>query len=151
MIEWNFTSGEAPSSSKPRKKGAFPPQLIDGARQPPLELVLEKAAAIAREQPVISQLHRLGPAHQPRAQTLHPTSIEPAAPMRRRDENHPAHARQRLDQERLPKQAAVGGFSRELVKRPVAHVPPEATAAVDDRHLGQQAPHAVPDQNHPVE
>ena len=75
----------------------------------------------------------------------HAESLVTAA-MRSRDKNHPAHKRQRLEEERAGEQFARFNINSKFFRRHAER--PKARAAIDHRHLGQQSPLAVPDDDH---
>ena len=71
--------------------------------------------------------------------------------MRRGDEDHHAHERQRLHEERALQELARGGAHVQVVEGRPADGLPEARARIDGRHLGDQPTLAVPDHHHLVQ
>ena len=68
--------------------------------------------------------------------------------MRRGDEDHPAHERQRADEEGALQELARLRAHVQLVDGLPADGVPDARARIDRGHLGEQAPLAVPDHDH---
>src|ERR1700730_4980509 len=67
-----------------------------------------------------------------------------------RDEDHAGHKRQRFDEHRAGQQIASLGIELRLIERDLRKVVPEASAAIDDRHLREETSLAVADDDHLV-
>ena len=71
--------------------------------------------------------------------------------MRRGDEDHAADLRTGLEDQGAAEEVAIIRLAHEFIDRPVADELPQPGPGVLDHHLGQQAAHAVADEDHPVE
>ena len=98
-----------------------------------------------------ARVHRGGSAYHP-GDGLPKTAIgDRAAAMGRGDENNPAHERQGVKGEDIVERFLHLGRGLELVARDGDRGVPERVMRILHHHLGKQAPHAVADQNHPIE
>ena len=71
--------------------------------------------------------------------------------MRRGDEHHAADLRPGPEDQGGAEQVAVGLVARQVFNGAIADEPPQPGPALLDHHLGQQAAHAMADEDHPVE
>ncbi len=132
----------------PRQHRRTPLQLIDARRHSVAEKSLEEIRAVAGDQAIVARPQRVGQADKPRREVLQRALVEPAAAMRRRDVNNPAHFRPRLEDQSAAEEIAILRESHELLERPVADHAPEPRSAGHDHHLDQEPAHAVADQDH---
>ena len=128
----------------------LPLQLVDAGGQALAEAFREEIGAIAGDEPLVRRPERVGEADEPRAEALQPAPVDATPAVRRGDEDHAADLRTGLEDQGAAEQVAIGLVARELLDGAIAEEPPQPGPAVLDHHLGQQAAHAVADEDHPV-
>ena len=129
----------------------LPLELVDAGGQALAEALGEEVRAIAGNEPLVGRPQRVGKSDEPRAEVLQSAPVDTTPTVRRGDEDHSADLRAGLEDQGAAEEVAIVRIAREFVKGPIADEPPQAGPAVLDHHLGQQAAHAVADEDHPFE